>query len=114
MTQPNNEVYSTPGSPVWWSISGDAIMECLRRAKAGEEPELIYAEYYANSDYYEVEEDEEDETEKLLRWLEAAINVLQNWDKVADAIEQDYPCPLGIVRSEHVLNVFHNLRLLGD
>lgn len=34
----------------WWSISGDDFMEALRRAHAGESPEMIYAEWYANSE----------------------------------------------------------------
>lgn len=33
----------------WWAISGDALMAALRRVAAGEDPDLIYAELYANS-----------------------------------------------------------------
>lgn len=33
-------------------------MEALRRAKAGEDPDMLYAEYYANT-----ESDEEDTSE---------------------------------------------------
>lgn len=33
----------------WWSMSGVAFMEALKRAAAGEEPDFIYLEYYTNS-----------------------------------------------------------------
>jgi hypothetical protein len=35
----------------WWTISEDALLELLRRAHAGEDPELLYAEEYANADH---------------------------------------------------------------
>lgn len=35
----------------WWSISGEALLDLLRRAHAGEDPELLYAEEYANSEH---------------------------------------------------------------
>lgn len=34
----------------WWVVSGDNLLDMLRRAHAGEDPDLIYAEEYANSD----------------------------------------------------------------
>lgn len=34
----------------WWAISGDDFIAALRRAHAGEDPEMLYAEWYANSD----------------------------------------------------------------
>ncbi len=34
----------------WWAISGDALIEALRRASAGEDADLLYAELYANSE----------------------------------------------------------------
>ena len=34
----------------WWTISGDTLIDALRRAHAGEDPELLYAEYYANTE----------------------------------------------------------------
>lgn len=40
----------------WWSISGEAIMEMLRRCHVGEDPDLVYAELYANSDHEYLEE----------------------------------------------------------
>ena len=33
----------------WWAISGEALIDALRRVAAGEDPDLIYAELYANS-----------------------------------------------------------------
>jgi hypothetical protein len=41
----------------WWAISGDTIIEALRRAHDGENPDLIHAELYANSDSERVEPD---------------------------------------------------------
>ena len=34
----------------WWVISGDRLIKLLRRAHAGESPDLLYAEEYANSE----------------------------------------------------------------
>lgn len=34
----------------WWAISGQAIMAALNRAHAGDDPELVYVELYANSE----------------------------------------------------------------
>jgi len=34
----------------WWTMSGDDFIEALRRAHAGESPDLVYAEWYANSE----------------------------------------------------------------
>lgn len=34
----------------WWAISGEAFLDALRRAHAGEDPDLVYAEQYANSE----------------------------------------------------------------
>lgn len=34
----------------WWAISGDQLLALLRRAAAGENPDLLYAEAYANSE----------------------------------------------------------------
>lgn len=33
----------------WWAISGDALIAALRRASSGEDPDLLYAELYANT-----------------------------------------------------------------
>lgn len=37
----------------WWAISGQAILDALRRAHAGDDPDVVYAELYANSDQEE-------------------------------------------------------------
>lgn len=34
----------------WWSISGEALLDLLRRAHGGEDPDLLYAEEYANAE----------------------------------------------------------------
>lgn len=34
----------------WWSIAGDELLDMLRRCHHGEDPDLVYAEAYANSD----------------------------------------------------------------
>ena len=38
------------GERGWWTMSGECFIEALRRAHAGEDPEIVYAEWYANSD----------------------------------------------------------------
>lgn len=38
----------------WWAISGDAFLGAMKRAHAGEDPDLLYAEQYANSDIEQV------------------------------------------------------------
>lgn len=35
----------------WWTISGETLLELLRRAHAGEDPNLLYAEEYANAEH---------------------------------------------------------------
>lgn len=34
----------------WWAISGEHLLSALRRAADGEDPDMLYAELYANSD----------------------------------------------------------------
>ena len=41
----------------WHVISGERLMELLRRAHDGENPDLIYIEEYVNADREEVEGD---------------------------------------------------------
>ena len=43
----------------WWTISGEALLEMLHRVAEGENPDLVYAEEYVNSerDYVPPEED---------------------------------------------------------
>jgi hypothetical protein len=43
----------------FWCVSGNTLLEMLRRCAAGEDPDLIYAEYYANCDVDIVDPDEE-------------------------------------------------------
>jgi hypothetical protein len=40
----------------WWVISAEALLEMLRRVQAGEDPDLVYAEEYANCDHERPEE----------------------------------------------------------
>jgi len=42
----------------YWAISGDAFLAALHRAHDGEDPDMVYAELYVNSDHEEVEGDE--------------------------------------------------------
>lgn len=39
----------------WWGIAGSELLDLLRRAHAGENPDLLYAEAYANSEHERVE-----------------------------------------------------------
>ena len=34
----------------WWTIAGSALQAALHRAHEGEDPEIVYAEMYANSE----------------------------------------------------------------
>lgn len=34
----------------WWTISADDLMSMLRRCADGEDPDLVYAEEYANAE----------------------------------------------------------------
>ena len=34
----------------WWAISGDALLTALKQANEGADPDILYAELYANSD----------------------------------------------------------------
>lgn len=45
----------------WWTIYGEELMMLLRRAHAGEDPDLLYTEAYANSEIesYKKEDDSE-------------------------------------------------------
>ena len=42
----------------WWAISGDALLSALKRAHDGEDPDLVYAELYANSDVERAADDD--------------------------------------------------------
>lgn len=41
----------TDDSLGWWTISGEALLAALHRAKDGDDPDVVYAELYANSDH---------------------------------------------------------------
>ena len=41
----------------YWCISGEALLEALHRVAEGEDPDIVYAELYANSDHEHVEGD---------------------------------------------------------
>lgn len=34
----------------WWTISGVDFLKALQRVQNGEDPQMVYAEYYANSE----------------------------------------------------------------
>ena len=38
----------------WWVISGVDFANAMTRAASGEDPDLLYAEYYANGDIQDV------------------------------------------------------------
>ncbi|HET6917258.1 MAG TPA: hypothetical protein VFH56_14285 [Acidimicrobiales bacterium] len=33
----------------WWTISGDEFLRALHEVAEGNDPEMVYAEFYANS-----------------------------------------------------------------
>jgi hypothetical protein len=37
----------------WWCISGEALLDMLKRVADGENPDLVFAEEYANSEHEE-------------------------------------------------------------
>lgn len=42
----------TRATPLGWHvISGERLLEVLRRAAAGEEPDILFAEMWANADH---------------------------------------------------------------
>lgn len=43
----------------WWTIYGEELMNLLKRAHDGEDPDLLYTEAYANSDVESFKEDED-------------------------------------------------------
>lgn len=42
----------------YWVISGSDLLTSLRRVKSGEDPDLVYAEMYANADHEDVDDEE--------------------------------------------------------
>ena len=43
----------------WHTISGEHLLEVLRRVAAGEDPDLVYAELWANAEHHHVDTDDE-------------------------------------------------------
>jgi hypothetical protein len=39
----------------WWVIKGEALLDALKRAAEGEDPDVLYAEMYANTSTESVE-----------------------------------------------------------
>lgn len=39
-----------PPAEQWWSINGQALLDALNRAHAGDSPDVVYLELWANSD----------------------------------------------------------------
>lgn len=37
----------------WWAISGESLLAMLYRVAEGEDPDMVYAEEYANSNHDE-------------------------------------------------------------
>jgi hypothetical protein len=48
-TEPPRDLTSTDLG--WWAISGASLLDALHRTHAGEDPDLVYTELYANSDH---------------------------------------------------------------
>lgn len=38
----------------WWAISSERLLSLLHRAANGEDPDLLYAEEYANAEHEDV------------------------------------------------------------
>lgn len=38
----------------WWVIDGATLLDMLRRTHAGEDPDFVYAEEYANGEHEQV------------------------------------------------------------
>lgn len=41
----------------WWCIAGEELMDALKRARDGDDPDIVYAELYANSRIEHVEDE---------------------------------------------------------
>lgn len=52
-----------PSQPQYWVMSDEAFLEALRRAAGGEDPDMVYAEYYANCVFKTVRAGDDDEDE---------------------------------------------------
>ena len=58
MTDEPGEVFENdPDEPAgmgWWAQSGEQLLAMLNEVKAGADPDMVYAEAYANSDHEDV------------------------------------------------------------
>lgn len=41
----------TAATPVWHVIDSDRLLQMLRRVEAGEDPDMVYLEEYANAEH---------------------------------------------------------------
>lgn len=46
-----------PSEGPWWTISERVILELLHKVHAGEHPDDVYAELYANAPHHELPDD---------------------------------------------------------
>lgn len=53
LADPVNE--EPPSKLGWHAISGESLLAMLRRVQAGEDPDLVYLEEYANAEHEQVE-----------------------------------------------------------
>ncbi len=44
-------------TPTWWCMDSDILLTLLRRVADGEDPDMVYAEQYANADIEYVDGD---------------------------------------------------------
>ena len=44
----------------WHVIEGEHLLELLRRVQSGEDPDLVYAEAWANAEYEHISDEGED------------------------------------------------------
>ncbi len=50
-----------PADLGWWTIHGSEILAALRRAHDGDDPDVVYAEMYANSDHEYPDDGDDDD-----------------------------------------------------
>jgi hypothetical protein len=57
----------------WWAISGDRLLDMLRRVEAGESPDVVYTEEYANGHPEQVEPETREISGRLGRFLHNVV-----------------------------------------
>lgn len=45
-----------PATLGWWAISGEQLLAMLHRVRAGEDPDLVYAEEFVNGHHDEADQ----------------------------------------------------------